>query len=128
MILRKYMSLIGIGAAEVDLVLEKTRFSMEDSIKGRFLIKGGTIRQQIKRLECDLVMYDDVNKCESVIDSITILSSKMIEAEECYEIPFSYQLPSTISASSNNRSYRFVSRIVFDEGVKSKDEDEIIIF
>lgn len=127
MILRKYMSLIGIGAAEVDLILEKRVFSVEDPVKGKFMIKGGTIRQQVKRLECNLVMNDDENKCESVIDSITILSSKMIDAEECFQIPFSYQLPATISVSGNGKSYRFVSRIVFDEGVKSKDEDEIII-
>ena len=60
MLLRKYMSLLGVGSAQIDLILEKDILKPGDSVNGHFLIKGGTIDQQLKQIDCHLVMKDEM--------------------------------------------------------------------
>ncbi|HZG73066.1 MAG TPA: sporulation protein [Chondromyces sp.] len=127
MILRKYLSLVGIGAAKIDLVLPKDTYSPGERINGLFLINGGTVEQQIKRIDCDLVMVDHPSGKEEVIDSTTILTTQMIESEKVHRFPFAFSLPAHIPLSSMERSYRFKTKLTFDKGVESIDQDMIKI-
>jgi sporulation-control protein len=127
MILRKYMSLLGVGSATIDLILPKETYHPGEFIKGIFKIKGGTVDQQIRRVECDLLMMDLTNGNEKVIDTTTILTSKLIESEESNELSFTFKLPDHMPISSEERSYRFKTRLTFNEGVESKDQDIIRI-
>ncbi|HLO11015.1 MAG TPA: sporulation protein [Pseudoneobacillus sp.] len=127
MILRKYMSLLGVGSARIDLILTNETFQPGEYINGIFLIKGGTIEQQIKRIDCDLMMKELTTGYEKVIDTTTVLTSKLIQAEEMNQISFTFKLPDFIQHSSEERSYYFRTRLTFNEGVKSKDQDVIII-
>lgn len=127
MILRKYMSLIGIGSAEVDLVLDKDVYRPGEAVHGCFYIKGGTIEQQIKRIDCDLVMEDSSIPKEETVDSISILSSSQIESEKTVQFPFSFQLPESLSASTEQITYKFKTLLTFTEGLESQDSDHIKI-
>lgn len=119
------MSLLGIGSAIIDLILPKETYQRGDGINGHFYIKGGTITQQINRIDCDLVMLDQTVGRETVIDSATILSSKLLQSEESNTVSFTFMLPDTIPVSSDTISYRFKTRLTFNEGVESKDQDII---
>ncbi|MCM3651654.1 sporulation protein [Metabacillus litoralis] len=125
MILRKYMSLLGVGSANIDLILPKESYQRGEVINGYFTITGGTIEQQLKRIDCDLVMQDHATRQKEVIDTTTILSSKLIQSDECNHISFSFMLPEKLSASSEEISYHFRTRMTFNEGVESKDLDII---
>ncbi|MFJ7974464.1 sporulation protein [Peribacillus sp. JNUCC 23] len=125
LILRKSMSLLGIGSAQIDLILPKEIYHPGESIQGYFLIKGGTIKQQMKRIECDLIMFDYVKGTETIIDTTMILSSRDIAAEEVNEIPFFFQLPTF--PSPKGMDYQFKTRLTFDKGMASKDSDLIQI-
>jgi sporulation-control protein len=127
MLLRKYMSLLGIGSATIDLILPKDSYYPGEFINGCFLIKGGTVNQNIRRIECDLVMKDLVTNNEKVIDTVTVLSSKQIESGSTSELSFTFKLAEYLPISSDIRSYRFKTRLTFDEGVESKDQDTIQI-
>jgi sporulation-control protein len=127
MILRKYMSLLGVGSATIDLILPKETYHHGEFIEGIFMIKGGTVDQQIKRIECDLVMTDLTNGNEKVIDTTTILTSKLIQSEESDQLTFTFKLADYIPISTEERSYRFKTRLTFNEGVESKDQDIIQI-
>lgn len=127
MILRRYLSLLGIGSAEIDLILQKDTFKAGDSVGGYFLIKGGTIEQQIKQIDCDLVLMDQVNGTERVIDSITIMLSARIDSEASNKVEFIFQLPESVPVSSKNISYRFKTKLTFDKGIESFDQDIIKI-
>ncbi|PLR75321.1 sporulation protein [Bacillus sp. V3-13] len=127
MLLRKYMSLTGIGSAQIDLVLQKETYKPGDPVHGYFLIKGGTIEQHIKRIDCDLVMIDLAEGIEKVVDTATILTSTRIDSEQFNKISFAFQLPAFMPVSTEDRSYRFKTRLTFDEGVESKDQDMIQI-
>jgi sporulation-control protein len=125
MLLRKYMSLLGVGSAMIDLILPKETYRRGEHIKGHFYIKGGTIEQQLKRIDCDLIMLDQSTGLKKVIDTATILSSKLINSEESNNVSFTFKLPETIPPSSEEISYRFKTRLTFNEGVESKDQDII---
>lgn len=127
MLLRKYMSLLGVGSAVIDLILPKDTYKRGDLINGFFHLKGGTIEQQLKRIDSDLVLIDSNTDIEKVIDSATILSSKLINPEEDSKVSFTFKLPEDIPASTDSISYRFKTRLTFNEGVESKDQDVIQI-
>ena len=128
MILRKYMALLGVGSARIDLILEKDTYVMGEQVKGVFVIKGGLIGQQLKRIECDLVMSEDVNpkRDEKVVDSMTIFTTKYIESNAENHIPFTFRIPQSLYSDSLV-SYRFKSRMAFNEGVESLYHDIIRI-
>ena len=128
MILRKYLALLGIGSAKIDLILEKDTYMPGELVKGYFLVKGGTIEQQLKRIECDLVVTRDneEEKDEEVIDSVTIFTSKLIESDATNQIPFTFRLPQSMQLKLGS-SYRFKSRLSFKQGVESLDHDVIQI-
>ncbi|RSK26597.1 sporulation protein [Bacillus sp. HMF5848] len=127
MLLRKYMSLIGIGSTEIDLILPKNTFKKGEEVKGYYLLKGGTIEQQLKRIECDLVLSDEVSGAEKVIESTTILTSITIHAEELHRIDFTFCIPRPIDLSSSTKVYSFKTKLAFTKGVESTDHDPIII-
>jgi sporulation-control protein len=127
MILRKYMSLFGIGSAKIDLVLPKTSFRQGELLHGYFFLEGGIIEQKLKRVECDLVMIDKNGKEEMLIDSTTVLKSDIIRADECNKLSFTYRIPMGVPFSEGGVRYLFKTKLTFDQGVESVDEDYISI-
>ncbi|WP_053367984.1 sporulation protein [Bacillus sp. FJAT-27245] len=127
MLLRKLMSRLGIGLAQIDLILPKKTYSAGEKIYGHFLIRGGTIEQKIKRIDCDLVMIDQSKGIEKIIDSVTILSSRLIPSEELNKISFTFNLPASIRVSTEDISYHFKTKLIFNEGLESIDQDIIQI-
>ncbi|KAB7707137.1 sporulation protein [Bacillus aerolatus] len=127
MLLRKFMSRLGIGSAQIDLILPKEAYSPGEHINGYFLINGGTIEQKIKRIDCDLVMIDQSTDIEKVIDSATILSSRLILSEELNKVSFTFNLPTSVRVSTEDISYHFKTKLTFNEGVESRDQDIIQI-
>jgi sporulation-control protein len=121
------MSLLGVGSATIDLILPKETYSPGEIINGFYLIKGGTIEQKIKRIDCDLVMKDLLTGNEKVIDSSMVLISKKIQSEENNQLTFSFKLDDHIPYSSEEMTFRFKTRLTFSEGVESKDQDIIQI-
>jgi sporulation-control protein len=122
------MALLGVGSARIDLILEKDTYVLGEQVKGVFVVKGGLIGQQLKRIDCDLVMSDDENQKANgkVVDSITIFTSKYIDPNTENHIPFIFRIPHSIHVD-NLMSYRFKSRLAFNEGVESFDHDVIKI-
>ena len=127
MILRKYMSLLGIGSAQIDLILEKETYIPGEEVKGTFFIKGGTVVQKLKRIECDLIKEDLKEEKEQTVETKTILTTKNIQSETAEQIPFRFLLPDTMQVSTGTISYHFRSRLVFEKGVESRDLDVIRI-
>jgi len=127
MLLRKYMSLVGIGSAQIDLILEKEEYKPGETVRGTFHIKGGTIEQKLKHIECDLVRVDPILELEEVIHTATILTSSTIEANAGNQLPFKFTLPESIQPTTEDLKYRFTTRLHFNKGVASVDQDVIAI-
>lgn len=125
MLLRKYMSLMGVGSAQIDLVLEKDVLKPGESVNGQFLIKGGTIDQHLKQIDCALVMVNEKTGAEETIDNTTIEVQTRIQSDEDDSVPFSFKLPADVPVSSKAISYHFKTKLTFEQGVESWDEDMI---
>jgi sporulation-control protein len=121
------MSLLGIGAAKIDLILEKETYVPGETVHGKFVIIGGTIEQQLKRIECDLVMTDVIMEKEEIINTSTILTSDCIPSEGSNQISFTFRLPDNAQLSTDTVHYRFKTRLIFKKGVESIDQDAIQI-
>ncbi|MCA1053767.1 sporulation protein [Rossellomorea aquimaris] len=126
MLLRKYASLFGIGSAKIDLVLPKTVFSPGELLNGHFLLEGGIVKQKLKRIECDLIMVDKHSQ-ERTIDSTTIYKREELKPDETNKLNFVYRLPKTLKANEKGVRYLFKTKLTFDKGVESLDEDWISI-
>ncbi|AZV45149.1 sporulation protein [Peribacillus asahii] len=127
MILRKSMALLGIGSARIDLILQKEAHRPGEVVYGYFSINGGSIEQKLKRIDCNLVLTDKAAGIEKVIDTKIILTSKLVNSEELYTLPFTFRIPASIGASTDEISYRFQTKLHFNEGVTSQDQDIIQI-
>ncbi len=121
------MSLLGVGSAQIDLVLPKTTYKPGDAIHGYFDIRGGTTEQHIKRIDCDLVKVNHRTGEEEVVDTTSILTSTYIHPEQHSKLSFTFQLSSTIGASTKDFSYQFKTKLTFSKGVESRDMDLIRI-
>lgn len=127
LLLRKYMALLGVGSAKIDLLLEKEVYRSGEVVHGYFSIEGGSIEQKLKRIDCDLVLTDKDEETETVIDTKSISTSMEIHSEELYKHPFEFQLPESMIPSTDKVFYRFQTKLIFDEGVTSLDQDMINI-
>ncbi|WP_164462176.1 sporulation protein [Bacillus sp. FJAT-42376] len=123
MLLRKWMSRLGIGAAKIDLVLNSDIYKQGEVIHGRYDIYGGTIEQKLKRIESDLVKTQ--NGEDSYILNNCIYTASTVMAEENRAISFKCRLPEHLPLSDEKTSYKFVTKLVFENGTNSLDHDEI---
>jgi sporulation-control protein len=121
------MSLLGVGSARIDLILPKETYSPGENIIGYFKIIGGTVEQQINRIDSDLVLIDKIKGTEQVIDSTTILTKRLINSTEENEFSFTFKLPNDVPVSSDEKSYRFHTKLTFTKGIESRDQDIIRI-
>ncbi|MCK1993490.1 sporulation protein [Peribacillus muralis] len=127
MILRKSLLLLGIGSAQIDLILPKNTYKSGECINGYFMIKGGTLEQRLRRIECDLIMDTHATGTEEILKTSTILSTREIHSGESNEIPFNFCLPILKDPYKSEVSYRLKTRLVLDKGIIGKDDDWIFI-
>lgn len=127
MLLRKYMSLIGIGSATVDLRLERETYQPGETVLGTFLVMGGTIEQHVERIECNLILTNLVEQTKKSIGSTSVQVSKQLIAGEKIELPFFFIIPEDTPESNDDITYQFMTKMIFDEGFKSIDQDKITI-
>jgi sporulation-control protein len=126
MLLRKYVSMFGVGAAKIDLVLPKATFYPGEPLNGYFLLEGGIVKQKLRRIDCDLVLVDKHSN-EKTIDTTTIYKSDELEPDETNKLNFVYRLPKQLKANENGDRYFFKTKLTFDKGVESQDEDWITV-
>jgi sporulation-control protein len=127
LLIRKYTALIGIGSATIDLLLEKNSYTPGEYVVGCFYINGGIVEQEINRIECDLILLNENKQMVQCIKPFKINASKIIQAGEETKIPFSFKLPSSLVVSTRQESYYFRTKLIFNQGLMSKDEDAIKI-
>jgi sporulation-control protein len=129
MLLRKMMSRLGVGSAYVDLILNKTAFQPGECIEGILHICGGTVEQKIEKLDVEFVQKTlrDRKEVDTVIATIPIAGTFLIEAGQKKEIPFTYRIPDSLPPSQPGVSYRFITRLDIEDAVDTLDFDYIQI-
>jgi sporulation-control protein len=127
--LRKIMSKLGVGSAKVDLILQSQKVALGEAIQGEFHIEGGTVKQNINKLEVELLIKVHVNgkPFTKSIAIIPITSAFTIQPGEKKTVPFSYKLPMNLPITRNGIQYTFVTRLDIAGGVDTLDHDSITV-
>ncbi|WP_102348530.1 sporulation protein [Bacillus sp. Marseille-P3661] len=95
----KMFASIGIGSAKVDTVLANDKLTPGEEIKGKVVVKGGNVQQEIDEIYLSVVTFyerevnDKKVKEETVIGKYRLSERFSINQNETQEIPFSFMLP-----------------------------------
>lgn len=127
--IKNLMAKLGKGGAKVDLVLEKEDYLPGEEVKGELMIQGGTVDQQINRIQVDLRLSVRVKEktLSQTIQSFPFQQSFTIQSAERRSFPFSYRLPEDLPVSGNHIFYTFDTRLDIAAGVDHLDHDTIRI-
>jgi sporulation-control protein len=96
---KKMLASVGIGAAQVDTVLERDQYTAGEQVQGVVKIKGGNVEQQIDSIYLTLsttyTRESDDKKVTSTyaLDRFQITNPILIGPGEAKEVPFSFVLP-----------------------------------
>lgn len=129
--LKKAMAGIGIGSAKVDAVLESSRILVGDEVKGKIVIRGGNVPQELDyvnlyvmtRYEREFNDHTVVNN--AVIQQQTIKLSMTINENEVKEIPFSFVLSNRAPISMGRTPIWINTGLEIKMGVDPSDYDSI---
>lgn len=126
---KKFLSKLGIGAAKVDLALHRPHVRLGETMEGEFLLEGGSVAQQIRKLE--VVLQLDVEAGGKTYRRraavIPVASSFTIQPGERKVLPFSYTLPLHLPISRPTVRYTFVTHLDIADGADAYDQDAIHI-
>lgn len=126
---KKLLSKFGIGAAKVDLVLHHSHVRLGKILEGEFWLEGGTVAQQIRKLEValELEVHVQGKSYRRTVAIIPVASSFTIQPGERKALPFSYELPLHLPISRSMVRYTFVTRLDIAGGADAYDRDTIEI-
>lgn len=126
---KKVLATMGVGSAEVDLILQKQDYEPGETLKGEFFIKGGTVEQKINNIAVALAMKANINDrpASRKMATIPVVSSFAIQPNEQKTFPFSYELPEQLPISSPFVAYGIATRLDIAGGRDHRDYDRIRI-
>lgn len=127
--LKKFLSKLGIGSANINLVLPQSKARLGESIRGEFLIEGGAVEQHINKIDVELrlTLHQNGQVQTQTVAVIPVASAFALQAGEKKTLPFAYELPYTLPISRNGVRYAFVTRLDIAGGLDHLDEDAIDI-
>jgi sporulation-control protein len=127
MMFKKVLSRLGVGSADVNLVLQHHQVRLGETIQGELFIEGGTVEQQINKLDVELRLSVNVNNQThtQTVATIPVSPSFVIQPGEKKVLPFSYELPMTLPVTRSGVSYTFVTRLDIAGGVDTLDHDSL---
>lgn len=127
----RMMASIGIGAAQVDTVLEKQRYEPGETLAGVVKIKGGNVEQQIDSIYIS-VMTQYVKEVDDrkVYQSAELTKARVsdpftVRAGEAKEIPFSLPLPMTTPLTVGRTPVWLKTGLDIKSAIDPTDDDRI---
>jgi sporulation-control protein len=129
MVFKKFMAKLGKGSAQVDLILDQPQYKLGEQINGQLVITGGTIEQEINKIDIDFMMSVRLGEhIQTVlINRFPFPESFKIQPSQKKSYSFSYELPQNLLLSCDSVSYYFITHLDIAAGVDSTDRDPIDI-
>lgn len=127
--LKNFLAKLGVGAAKIDLVLNKSHFELGEMVEGQFNIQGGAVEQHINRIDADLEIQIRVKDriISHNVATIPISPAFTIQPNEKKVLPFHYPLAIDMPISRGGVSYTFITRLDIAAGLDGSDSDKISI-
>ena len=127
--LKKLMVRFGVGAAKVNLVLEKEQYRIGEAVTGKVVVEGGTVDQEIHTLEVDVVLKVNIRGKEftRVVETLPVARDFRIEAGETREIPFQHPITMQYPVSKGSVAYSLVTKMDIAQAKDAGDADRFAV-
>lgn len=112
--LTDYMKKLNIGLPRAVLHLNQEKYEFGAAINGHLEIKGGFIKNVLKRYEIDLVRETQDSHEEELLNSRSVYCSKECLPNKNEIIPFILNIPDYVVERSNNYTYSLIVRILLE--------------
>lgn len=131
---KSFLASLGVGAAQIDLILEQDTIQMGQSTKGKIVLTAGDVEQKIEGLFVDFKLNSRYSQGEhtqfvdEVVRRIPITKQEfVVQPGEVQELPFSFQCPDLLPVSSVNTRYYFQTNLEIKLGIDAKDRDFVTV-
>lgn len=131
---KSLLASLGMGAAQIDLILEQDVIHMGQHIQGKIVLTAGDVEQKIEGLYVDFKLNSRYSKGDQtrfvneVVSRIPITKQEfVVQPGEVRELPFSFQCPDLLPVSSVNTRYYFQTNLEIKAGIDSKDRDFVTV-
>lgn len=124
--LKKLMAKFGIGAATVDLRLDREEWRLGETMTGVIRIEGGEVEQRIHDLQVFLMMRAQVKGkyLDRPVQSIPVLSKFVVKAKPfVQEVPFQFTLSRDLAMSSHAVQYYLLTKLDVEQALDPTDRD-----
>lgn len=128
--LKKLMAKFGVGAATVDLQLDRDQWRLGETMTGSIRIEGGEVEQRIHDLQVVLMMRAHVkgNHVTRPVQMIRVLSKFVVKEKPfVQEVPFQFTLPHDLAMTSQAVQYFLHTRLDVEQALDPTDQDYVAI-
>lgn len=126
--LKKWMAKLGVGAATVDLRLDRPGYRLGETMTGVIRIEGGNVEQRIAELSVLLMMKAHV-KGQEVSKQVQIFPiSRHFTVQPkpfVQDIPFSFELPEGLAMSTPSIQYFLHTKLDVEMALDPTDKDAV---
>ena len=124
---KRVLAKLGVGSAQVNLVLDKDEYRLGDTVEGQLLVEGGNVEQYIRKIDVDLVLEVQVKErlFSHTVERASFHDSFYVAPSEKKVLPFTFTLPHNLLISGNSVRYQFVTRLDIADGLDHSDRDPL---
>lgn len=126
---KKMLASVGIGAAQVDLMLHESHVRPGDTLTGVVRIQGGRVEQQVDAIyafvKTNYIKEQDDKKynVEATVSKHQLTGPMLVEPERTYEFPVSFELPANTPATLGRTPVWIQTGMDIKDAVDPKDRD-----
>ncbi|MBD0383581.1 sporulation protein [Paenibacillus sedimenti] len=130
-IFKKMLATVGIGAAQVDMLIDDSSIAAGDLLEGVVRIQGGRVDQQVDDVYAYVMttytkeQNDTKVEQEAAIAKFLLAGKFTVEAEQTYEFPFSFKLPETTPVTMGRTPVWIQTGLDIKEAFDPKDQDRV---
>jgi sporulation-control protein len=127
--LKKIMARFGVGGAGVNLVLDKQQYQIGEIIRGKVIVEGGSVDQEINSLDIDIMLKFNVKGKEfsKVIQTVNVCRNIYAKAKSTVQFPFEHFLLPDYPVSKGSVMYYLVTRLDIARAADAGDTDNLIV-
>ncbi len=127
--LKRIMASFGVGAAKVDLILERRQYRIGETVRGKAVIVGGGVDQAVSSLDVDVMLRFSVRGKEfsRAVQTVKVCRDILVKAKKNIEFPFEHHLPADYPVSKGPVSYHLVTKMDIARAVDAGDADSLVV-
>ena len=133
MMLKKFLSTIGIGSMKVDTIVDKPEIAHGESLSGKIYIDGGHSEQVIEFIKLEVLMRkeghredSDFDVTEECVAKHTIEMVGSVKSKETRMVPFEMMPDERWESTDETAKLYLRTSVHIINAVDVRDEDEIV--